>query len=458
MKFKARWMIHEYKQENKLNYLNTSVTMIKSMSYKFFMTISIKRNFKIRHMNMMIVFFYEFLDEVIYVTQFILFEIKNKKQIVCILKKAFYDLKQTSRVWYQTIQNFLQKLEFKRCDSNHDVFTNETIFIAIYVNDLLLFEKDIFDLQRIQNELMFRFRMTDLEEISHYLEMQVNVENDFLTLRQITYLIKLLNRFNMIDCKSISTLMKSEISNNLTKYEQQANQTTIQWYQQLIDSLIWSFMHTRLDIAYSVRVLSKYCFNSFFEHCLLLKRILRYLSKTLKLEIIFKKNSHDDLIEYTDSNWAELADERKSTAAYVFYLVDDSISHCTKQQSIVALSTIEAEYMTLSKTEKKAIWCAKFLKELNYKKNIKSILLWIDNKKSIFFIENSEFHKRIKHINIRWHWIRDAVERNQINLKYFSTKAMTADELIKSLSTFAFKNFIERIKMNINDRVDESMI
>ena len=62
------------------------------------MTISIKRDFKIKHMNVMIVFFYEFLDEVIYVTQFILFEIENKKQIVCILKKAFYDLKQTSRI------------------------------------------------------------------------------------------------------------------------------------------------------------------------------------------------------------------------------------------------------------------------------------------------------------------------------------------------------------------------
>ena len=118
------------------------------------------------------------------------------------------------------------------------MFTNETIFIAIYVNDLLLFEKDISDLQRIQNELMSRFRMTDLEEISHYLKMQVNVEDNFLTFRQITYLIKLLNRFNMIDCKSISTLMESGISNSLTKYEEQADQATIRWYQQLVGSLI----------------------------------------------------------------------------------------------------------------------------------------------------------------------------------------------------------------------------
>ena len=74
---------------------------------------------------------------------------------------------------------------------------------------------------------MSRFKMTDFEEILHYLKIQVNVENDFLTLRQITYLIKLLNQFNMIDCKSISIFMKLEILNSLTKYKRQANQTTI---------------------------------------------------------------------------------------------------------------------------------------------------------------------------------------------------------------------------------------
>ena len=147
-------------------------------------------------------------------------------------------------------------------------------------------------------------------------------------------------------------------------------------------------MHTRLDIVYSVKVLNRYYFNSFSEHCLLLKRILRYLSGTLKLKITFKRNSHDDLIEYIESDWTELVDKRKLTAAYVFYLVDNSISHYTKQQLIVALLTIEIEYMTLSKTEKKIIWCARFLKKLNYKKNTKFVLLRANNKYSISLTEN----------------------------------------------------------------------
>ena len=104
---------------------------------------------------------------------------------------------------------------------------DEKIFIAIYVDGLLLFEKNTSDLQKIQNKLKFRFRMIDFEKILHYLKMQINVENDLITFRQTTHLIKLLNKFNIIDCKSVNTLIKSDTPNNFTKYKKQTNQTTI---------------------------------------------------------------------------------------------------------------------------------------------------------------------------------------------------------------------------------------
>ena len=143
----------------------------------------------------------------------------------------------------------------------------------------------------------------------------------------------------------------------------------------------------------------------------------------------------------------------------MFYFVDGSILHCTKQQWTTALFTIEVEYMTFSKIEKKIILCVKFLKKLDYMKNTKnsSVLLRANNKKSISLIENSEFHKRTKHIDIRWHWIKNAVKRNQVILKYVSIKTMTADGLIKSLSTSTFKDFIEMMKMNIKDRIEKSI-
>ncbi len=122
-------------------------------------------------------------------------------------------------------------------------------------------------------------------------------------------------------------------------------------------------MHTRLDLAYSVRVLSRYAHNLSSIHCVLIKRMLKYIAETINVDLTFKRSNHhefndqlsDDLIDYSDSDFAGLKDKRHSTESYVFMLAEDAISHSSKQQFIIALSSCETEYMILSKTAKKAI-------------------------------------------------------------------------------------------------------
>lgn len=107
LKFKARWAIHGYKQKEGLDYLDTCETY----SYKALIGVSVKRGLSIHHMDVVTAFLYGFLDESIYVIQPTLFDIGEGK--VCLLQKAPYDLKQSSRVWYQTLQDFLQKVGFQ---------------------------------------------------------------------------------------------------------------------------------------------------------------------------------------------------------------------------------------------------------------------------------------------------------------------------------------------------------
>ena len=137
LKYKARWVVHAFKQKEGLDYLDTFATVVKPVSYKTLMGISVKRRLSIYHMDMVTAFLYGFLDESIYVIQPTLFERGENK--VCLLPKALYGLKQSPRVWYQTLQDFLQKLGFKRTESDHGVFVSEDMFIAIYVDDLLIF-------------------------------------------------------------------------------------------------------------------------------------------------------------------------------------------------------------------------------------------------------------------------------------------------------------------------------
>jgi hypothetical protein len=113
------------------------------------------------------------------------------------------------------------------------------------------------------------------------------------------------------------------------------------------------------------------------------------------------------------------------------------------------LSFCEVEYMTLSKAAKEAIWVGRFLHELDVRNVNQSIHLYADNKRAIDLITNSLFHKRIKHIEIRWHWIRKMIEKGKICIHYLSIKEMLVDGLTKPLSAPAFANF--RKMLNLND-------
>jgi hypothetical protein len=197
-------------------------------------------------------------------------------------------------------------------------------------------------------------------------------------------------------------------------------------------------------------VLSRYVHNLSSTHCALGKRMLRYIAGTINVGLTFNKQSENsDLIDYSDSDFAGLKDKRHSTRDYIFMLADDAISHSSKQQFIIALSSCEAEYMVLSEAAKKAIWIREFLRELEFRfRDDQLVLIFADNKGAIDLIINPLYHKRTKHIEVRWHWIREMVDRKKITLKYLLISEMVADGLIKPLSVFAFSKF--RIMLNLS--------
>ncbi len=259
----------------------------------------------------------------------------------------------------------MERLEF-----DHGVFISQDrqLFLAIYVDDLLLFTSDESRVTNIQNQLSARFQMTILGEVSHYLGMEVDVEvGKQISLRQTVYLKKILKRFQMTDCKTVSVPMNPGVANSLIPSDQQADRATIKCYQSAISSLMWPAVHTRLNISYSVRVLSRYCANPGPIHCNLVTQIFRYLAGTLELGMIFKSDATDELVGYTDSDWAGLKDGRKSTGGYAFLLSRGLGSHQSKQQATFDLSSTETEYMATTEPGKEALWIAQFSAALGYR-------------------------------------------------------------------------------------------
>ena len=282
------------------------------------MAVGVQRGYRIRHMDVVTAFLYGYFDELIYVKQPHLF-ITNPGQ-VCRLKKALYRLRQSAQVWYQTLVDFLMKLEFYRLEQNYVVFVSEDkqLFIAIYVDNSLIFGADIPQLEKIQNDLSDRFKMTNLGNVSHYFGMEVDVEvKKTIKATQVTYMKKVLKCFEMQDCRPASIPMDPGVTSSLLPYDQEAGHDAVVWYQSGISSLIWATVHTRPDISYAVGVLSRYCSNPGPTHIELVKKIFCYISGTIDIGLTFRADSPNNLVAYRDSDWAGLVDRRKSTGGYI---------------------------------------------------------------------------------------------------------------------------------------------
>ena len=141
---------------------------------------------------------------------------------------------------------------------------------------------------------------------------------------------------------------------------------------------------------------------------------------------------------FTDADYAGCVESRKSRSGFVFLLNGGPVSWSSQRQSVVALSTTEAEYIALSHGTKEAIWLRRILNDLNIK--CESVPISIDNQSAIKLANNSEYHKRSKHIDIRFHFIRDVVSKREIEIKYVMSKNQLADLLTKPLPKQQFSH------------------
>ncbi len=173
LKYKAHWVVHEYKQQYEIDYNKIWSKVVKSAIFRMMFDIAATHDLHIEQMNVIIVFLYEFLNKLIYVKQSHDFVIDFK--LICRLRKALYDLKQASRVWSVMIWSFLNKLNFHEIKSDKSLFVSEDkkMFIAIYVDNLLIIEADMSRIDKIKTELKSTFKMTDLDSTSHYLNMKI---------------------------------------------------------------------------------------------------------------------------------------------------------------------------------------------------------------------------------------------------------------------------------------------
>lgn len=294
-------------------------------------------------------------------------------------------------------------------------------------------------MDELKKVMQTEFEMTDLGKLSYFLGMEFTYTTEGLILHQKKYAKELLKRFNMSNCNSAKSPV--EVNLKLLSFENE-DDIAATVYKQIVGSLRF-LCNSRPDLSFSVGLISRFMGKPKKTHMLAAKRVLRYVKGTADLGILFRFGTRETdegnlkLIGFTDSDHGGDCVERKSTSGYVFLLNGSPISWCSKKQPVVALSSCEAEYIAGSYAACQGIWLTEILKEL--KIPVKTPLeLKIDNVSAINLSKNPVSHGRSKHIEVRYHFLRDMVNKGRISLTYCSTENQLADGFTKALKIEKF--------------------
>jgi hypothetical protein len=214
-------------------------------------------------------------------------------------------------------------------------------------------------------------------------------------------------------------------------------------YRSIVGSLRY-LVNSRPDIAFAVGYVSRFMEAPTAEHLTAVKRILRYISGTLHFGCFYQKGREAKLVGYSDSDLAGDIDTRKTTSGILFFLGNNVITWQSQKQKVVALSSCEAEYIAATTAACQGVWLARLLAEFKGRRPT-TINLRIDSQSAIQLSKNPVFHDRSKHIDIRYHFIRDCIEKNRVALEFIGTKDQLADILTKALGCEQFCELRSRL-------------
>jgi hypothetical protein len=444
-RYKARLVAKGYSQCPGFDYTEVFAPTFCQSSLRLILALSAIEDLELHSVDISSAFLNSDLDEEIYMKQPEGFH-EGGPNHVCKLKKSLYSLKQAAQQWNKKLHTTLQSMGFKHLDSDHSIYIyvkdDVRIIVPIYIDDITLASKSSVALDKAVHTLSQHFKPRDLGPTKFLLGVEItrDCSKHSISLSQRQYIIDMLERFKMSDCKPVSTPMTPSLQ--LTKEmgpntEEDISAMSSIPYLSAVGSLSFLAIFTCPDIAFAVGYLARFNSNPGPAHWVAVKHLLRYLKGTLDYKLVYQPDSlQQPFVCYGGDNG-------KSTGGYVIKVGTGAISWSSKLQSVVTLSSTEAEYIAAVEAGKEMIWTHNILSEFGYKVDEASIMK-MDNQSAISVTKNPEHHGHMKHLDLCFYWLRDTVESGLISPSYISTSEMVADIFTKPLP-MAKLNFCRRM-------------
>ena len=361
-------------------------------------------------------------------------------KLVYRLNKSLYGLKQSGRNWNKMLHECLIRNDFIQNPADHCVYMkqNERLLIVSWVDDLIIAADKVISLSNVKKMLMSEFKMKNLGKLNHFIGIDFYITQGCVKMNQNNYVGRVLERFNTSNCKprATSSKLNMDLSNNSDPVDSRK-------YREIIGSLIYLMTCTRPDLSYAVGKLSQYLLELRQQHWVAAKHILKYLRGTSHYELRYQKSEELGILAYSDADWASDQSDRRSTTGFCFYLYKESspISWKSKKQPTVALSTYESEYMALAKTTQENLCLIQLLNGMDPQQRYEPAKILGDNQGAITLSKDPVNKQRCKHIDIKYHLIRDAQRKKKIEIIYCPTTDMIADIMTKPMIKLKLKRF-----------------
>ena len=315
------------------------------------------------------------------------------------------------------------------------------IYLLLYVDDMLIAAKGMKEITTLKAHLSSEFEMKDLGAAKKILGMEITRDrkSGLLFLSQQSYIKKVFHHFNMDGAKSVSTPIaphfKLSVSQCPTTDEEFEYMSKVP-YSSVVGSLMYAMVCSRPDLSYAMSLISRYMANPGKEHWKAVQWVFRYLLGTSNACLKFGRTG-EGLVGYVDSDFAADLDKRRSLTGYVFNVGGCAVSWKATLQAVVAQSTTEAEYMAIAEACKESVWLKGLFAELCGDDSC--ITLFCDSQSAIYLTKDQMFHERTKHIDVKYHFVRDIVAQGKLKVCKISTHDNPADMMTKPVPVAKFE-------------------
>ena len=441
IKDKARLVGKGYTQRYGIDYNETWAGVTRLESVRMTAAIAAKHDLKLWQIDFVGAYLNSLTKEDIYMKQPEGFVEPGYEDHAAKLVHTIYGTMHGGHDWFETLSGTFDELGYttsradpcvriKKEDGNYTI-TNT------YTDDTNGASNSDEEIKRRKEEIGKIWEIRDVGETEYFLGMRVQQDLNLGTVRltQRPYWEHVLNRFSLTHITPRNTPLPVGIvlDNSMSpKTESEKRAMLDKPYRPVLGSVMWGQLATRLDLAFSVSLLARFQADPGIDHWSALLHVMGYIKNTIDYGLTYYRDSELSPTAFVDADYGGCKDTRRSTSGYVFTMAGGAVTWSSKRQATVALSTVEAEYVAMSRCAQQMVWMQSWLSEAEIDYTLPGLIKG-DNRGAIALTKNTKDHGKVKHIDIRHHYIRDLLKSGAITLEQVSSADNLADIFTKPL-------------------------